>query len=407
VLHHPDRVLSGDTQDGGLLLDTLTGLTGARSSSGNNVAVLSNGDEIFPAMLRAIGQAQQTIEFLTFVYWSGDIADRFAEALAGRARAGVRVRVLLDSFGAHKMPRGLVALLENAGVELLWFRPLLTWRVWQLDNRTHRKVLVCDGRVAFTGGVGIAKEWQGDARGPGEWRDTHFRFEGPAVSEIRAAFWGNWLEASGGLGSDTLPLARSIVADTQRASLPSSKGDARVIVLSSIASTRWSDVATLMSAVFQLARRSLKISTAYFAPDESMARTLAAAAVRGVKVEIMFPGRHADKKISQRSSIGPIKHLIAHDVHMLRYDHTMLHQKICLVDDTIALIGSANVNHRSWIKDDEISVVVDDDDVVETLDRNFSRDTERCKRLTMADLKASSVYEALRNRALQVVRFET
>ena len=171
---------------GDVMRAQLVNLLGVPFTTGNEVIVLRNGDEIFPSMLQAIENAEHSIEFLTFVYWSGDIAVRFAEALSTRARDGVEVRVLLDSFGTWSMPRRLVRLMRSSGVEVRWFHPLLTWRVWTWNNRTHRKVLVCDGSIGFTGGVGIAKQWEGDARGPTEWRDTHFRFVGPAVRGLRA-----------------------------------------------------------------------------------------------------------------------------------------------------------------------------------------------------------------------------
>ncbi|MDQ3030384.1 MAG: phospholipase D-like domain-containing protein, partial [Actinomycetota bacterium] len=173
---------------------TLEGLVGVPATEGNQVDVLRNGDEIFPAMLQAIREATSTVDITTYVYWTGDIAKHFAKALSDRSRDGVRVRVLLDAVGAHAMSAELGEQMKDAGCHLEWFRPPTTWKVWETNNRTHRKVLICDEEVAFIGGVGIAKEWEGDARNPEEWRDTHLRVRGPAVDGLRAAFVGNWAE---------------------------------------------------------------------------------------------------------------------------------------------------------------------------------------------------------------------
>ena len=181
-------------------------LLGVRFGGGNAVRLLRNGDEIFPAMLRAIDAAEHRIEFLTFVYWTGDIAQQFADALSAKAREGVTVRVLLDAFGAKKMPERWVKQMQAAGVSVRWFRPLRLLKPWSWDNRTHRKVLVCDQQIGFTGGVGIAREWEGNARHPGECRETHLEIRGPAVQQLAGAFWDNWLETE---PNDGPPLDRA------------------------------------------------------------------------------------------------------------------------------------------------------------------------------------------------------
>jgi cardiolipin synthase len=163
-------------------------------TSGNDIRVLKNGDMIFPAMLDAIRQSKERVEFLTFVYWTGNIAHEFAKALAKKAEEGVEVFVILDSFGTAKMPNELFELMKKKGVQIETFRPLPQWKIWKIDNRTHRKVLICDGEIAFTGGVGIASEWEGDARDTNEWRDTHFQIKGQAVFGLQAAFMENWIE---------------------------------------------------------------------------------------------------------------------------------------------------------------------------------------------------------------------
>ena len=173
---------------------TVEGLIGVPATDGNQIDVLRNGVEVFPAMLEAIDGAQRTIDFLTFVYWKGRIGTEFAEHLSARARAGVRVRVLLDAFGCKPFDRALVTMMDEAGVRIRWFRPFHRLKPGSYNHRTHRKVCIVDEGTGFTGGIGIADEWDGDARDENEWRDTHFRIRGPAVDGLRAAFLDNWVE---------------------------------------------------------------------------------------------------------------------------------------------------------------------------------------------------------------------
>src|SRR5690606_18804933 len=180
----------------------LEAFVGVVFTDGNSVTRLRNGTEIFPAMLRAVRLAQSRIDFVTYVYWTGDIARQMAYALAERARGGVEVRVLLDAVGAQPMSQELIDVMTSSGVELRWFRPPARWKVWEIDHRTHRKILVVDHQYAFTGGVGVAQEWEGDARNENEWRDTHFQIEGPAVDPLRATFLSDWRDAGGRASTD-------------------------------------------------------------------------------------------------------------------------------------------------------------------------------------------------------------
>ncbi len=229
----------------------LEGIVGIPFTPGNRIDVLKNGCRIFPAMLEAVVNARHSIDFLTFIYWQGDIADKFGHALAERAEAGVRVRILLDAFGASSMPKIVLERMTAAGCEIAWFRPTARWRLWQVDNRTHRKILICDNHVGFTGGVGIASEWEGDARGPGEWRETHFRIEGPALGGLRGAFLSNWVEAG-----------RSGFYDAWRLPDADAPGEARIQVLRTSAAVNYSDIATLLRLLLTLAQRELFITTA-------------------------------------------------------------------------------------------------------------------------------------------------
>lgn len=345
----------------------LENMLGIPFTEGNRVDVLRNGNEIFPAMLEAIGAAQSRIELLTFIYWTGDIAQRFARALADRARAGVDVKVILDAVGASEMSEALLQMLRDAGVDVQWFRPVTRWNPWQIDNRTHRKVLVVDGLVGFTGGVGIAEEWEGDARNEHEWRDTHFRIIGPAVQGLQGAFYGNWAETGQRLyqAPENLPAHHEAV------------GEARIQVLRTTASTGWSDIATLVELLIGLSRQRLRVSTAYFVPDEHTIGNLKEAVARGVEVDVIMPGAHTDQRVSQLAGEAEFLSLLKGGVRLWKYQPTMLHTKVMTIDATVACVGSANFNQRSMRKDDEIAAVILDAAVVRTLDRHFEADLQR------------------------------
>lgn len=339
---------------------------GVPFTGGNRIRTLRNGVEIFPPMLEAICGARSSIEFLTFVYWKGDIAVRFADALAERARSGVRVRVILDAVGAAIMSRDLVNRMRAAGVDIVWFRPPLRWKLWQADNRTHRKVLICDGRIGFTGGVGIAEEWEGDARNPREWRDTHFQIEGPAVHGLRAAFIDNWVEAD-----------RPIHEDMAHAPPLEPAGSSVVQVMKTAAAVHWSPIATLMRMLLVLARRKVRLTTAYFVPDAVLLRMLRETAQRRVDVQILIPGPHHDHRVAQLAQESEYAPLMEAGVRMWAFQPTMLHAKIVTIDDAVACVGTANFNQRSMSKDDEVALMILDDEVLHVLDRHFEEDRKR------------------------------
>ncbi len=346
---------------------TLEGVIGTAATEGNRIEVLVNGDQIFPSMLETIASARHTIDFLTFVYWDGEIGTRFARELAARARAGVRVRVLLDGWGAHPMDKELIEQMEQAGVLVRWFRPITRFRPGRVNHRTHRKVLIADESVAFTGGVGIADVWKGDARNEHEWRDTHFRIDGPAVDGLRAAFLADWAETDLELfdeGVDRFPEQGQ-------------QGQSIVQCVRSAAGPGQSDLALLFRTLLQLAEERLRIATAYFVPDDDLTRRLCAAADRGVEVQVLLPGPHADKRFVQLGAEATYDELLEHGVRIASFQPSMLHAKITTVDGLLATVGSANFNARSMSLDDEINVVVIDRKLVQQLDDQFDQDLAR------------------------------
>jgi cardiolipin synthase len=350
---------------------TLEGVIGVPATEGNRVEVLRNGDEIFPAMLEAIQNAEHTIDLLTFVYWRGEIGTKFAEQLADRARAGVRVRVLLDAWGAHPIARELTDLMEEGGVLVHWFRPLHRFEASKMNHRTHRKVMIVDEAVGFTGGVGIADEWAGDARDETEWRDTHFRVTGPCVDGLRAAFLDNWAE------TDSVLFEKAV----DRFPHQPKSGNSVVQCVRGASETGWADVSTLFHTLMQLAERRLRITTAYFVPDDDFIQNLCDAADRGVEVEILLPGPYADKRFVQVGGEAAYSRLMEHGIRLWNFQPSMLHAKVMTVDGIVANVGSANLNARSTELDEEVNLVALDPALVEILDAQFEEDLERSERI--------------------------
>jgi cardiolipin synthase A/B len=371
----------------------LEGLLGIAATEGNRIDVLRNGDEIFPAMLDAIRSARHTVDFLTFIYWDGEIGQQFARCLAARAQEGVRVRVLLDALGARRINRSWIEEMDRSGVDVGWFRPLRTARFWHWEHRTHRKVLICDEEVAFTGGVGIADEWLGDARGPGEWRDTHFRVTGPAVDGLRAAFVDNWAETGRPVWEEGVDRFPEQPQD----------GSAVVTVVRGEAESGWSDITTLVRALLRLAEQRIRITTAYFAPDPETRDIIADAARRGVRVQLLVPGPHADKRFVQLAGEEHYEALLEAGVEIAAFQPSMLHAKILLVDGVVACIGSANLNSRSLSHDEEVNLAVFDPEVTGVLEEHFDEDWSRSEVIELRRWRRRSPLQRGLERAMGAV----
>ncbi|MDX1657559.1 MAG: phospholipase D-like domain-containing protein [Nitriliruptorales bacterium] len=349
----------------------LEALLGVPTTDGNIVTVLRNGDEIFPAMLDAIRGAEHTVDLLSYVWWKGDICTEFAEALATKAREGVRVRVLLDAIGARLMEEDDKERMEDAGVSLWFFRSVNDLQMWESTHRTHRRALVVDGQVGFTGGVGIADEWTGDANSPDEWRDTHLRLDGPAVDGLRAAFLQNWGESD-----------HPFITEADRYPALSRDGDKSVMVVRSSAGHGVSSMSMLKTLMIELAQERVRITSAYLAPEEHAKAALARACDRGVEVELLVPGDHIDKRVAKIAAEQHFEELLDIGVRIYTYDRTMLHAKTMTVDGVVADIGTANFNSRSFSQDEEVNVVVFDPEVAGLLDEHFDQDLEHSTQVT-------------------------
>ncbi len=341
----------------------LESLTAAPVRHGNRVDVLRNGDRIFPAMLDAIAAAQTSIAFATYVYWTGSIAPRVANALCERARAGVAVDVLLDAVGAAKMDRSLVQSLRAAGCTVSWFRPPHWYSLHKLDHRTHRKILVVDGAVGFTGGVGIAEEWTGDCQDTQHWRDTHLRIQGPAVRDLLGGFQQNWSEAT-----------RTVLTPDRLPELEPFDDGVAMHVTRSSATHGSTEAEMLFFAAVAAARKRLNITTAYFAPRDAVVDALAEAVERGVQVRLLVNGPHGDKELVRQTGRRVYRSLLDAGVDVFEYQRTMVHAKIVTVDGVFASTGSINVDNRSFALNDELNASVFDRRITSVFDEHFEDD---------------------------------
>ncbi len=320
-------------------------LLGPGIVGGNRFEVLLNGDRIFPSMLAAIRGAQKTITFESYIYWSGSIGKQFADALAERARAGVKVHVLLDWVGSQKMEAALLESMEQAGVEIKKFHQPHWYNLARLNNRTHRKVLVTDGRIGYTGGVGISDLWSGDAQDPDHWRDTHFKVEGPVVAQMQAVFLDNWIKATGVVlhGPDYFPELQ-----------PAGNGDAQMFSSSPSGGSESMQLMYLLSITS--ARHSIHLSSAYFVPDELTRHALIDALKRGVKLQIITPGEHTDTETVRGASRALWGELLAAGAEIYEYQPTMYHCKVMIVDALMVSVGSTNFDNRSFRLNDEANL---------------------------------------------------
>ena len=339
--------------------------------TGNRITDLQNGKEIFPAMLAAVSAAEKTITFETYIYWSGDVGQKMADALSERARAGVKVNVLIDWAGSIKMDAAMLEQMETAGVVLHRYRPLHWYNLGRINNRTHRKLLVIDGRLGFTGGVGIADQWQGDAQDPRHWRDMHFRIEGPVVSQMQAAFNDNWIKATGEVlnGADYFPPLQ-----------PAGSADAHLFISSPAGGSESMHLMYLMSIA--AAEHSIDLQASYFVPDTLITKALLAARQRGVRVRIVLPGPHIDSETVRVSSKREWGDLLLGQVEIYEYQPTMLHNKLLIVDRELVSVGSTNFDIRSFRLNDEASLNVYDKAFAERMSEVFEQDLESAKPYT-------------------------
>jgi cardiolipin synthase len=368
-------------------------IIGTPFTEGNALTVLRNGDEIFPAMLEAIRGATSTVDLMTFVYWRGDIAVEFARAMSDKARAGVRVRLLIDALGGRLIDKGLVDEMSEAGVQVEWFRKPFVKSPFKSNHRCHRKVCIVDGRVGFTGGVGIAQEWCGDARDSTEWRDTHLRVEGPAVDGLQSAFIQDWAESG-----------RPLYDDRDQFPEQPQAGSSTVQVVRGSASLGWDDMQSAFHVMLDSVQSRLRLATAYFAPDDDFLDTLCAAPARGVEVDLLLPGPHADKRVCQLASEAAYARLVDCGVRVWAFQPSMMHAKVMTVDGAAAVVGSSNFNRRSLDHDEEVVLIALDHDLVATLDGHLDEDLARSEQIDLSRWRDRSPPQRVLEAATKPIR---
>ena len=368
---------------------TIEAHTDAPIVGGNKVHVLLNGAETFPVMLGDIRKAKSTITFAQYLYEDGSIAKEFAEAFADRCNAGVKVNILLDSYGSGKTPAEVIAIMKNGGCQVEYFRRieadgiLFPWKLLRYNYRSHRRVLVIDGQIGFTGGYGISEAWTGDGRTPEHWRDTNVRIEGPLVKFLQAAFAESWLETTGiAIGGESyfprIDPVGNVTGQIVRSSPTGGSFQNYMLFLLSISS----------------AKKSILITNPYFMADDVMTEALVKAAGRGVRVNILLPGQ-IDSQLTysaSRSHYGP---LLLGGVQVYEYKASLLHAKTIVVDGVWSTVGSTNFDNRSFALNQEINLTVYDSGIAQRLEHVFQEDLKHSQQVTYEQWRSRSFYQRL------------
>ncbi len=355
-------------------------LLGPPMVPGNRVTAYQNGDQIFPPMLEAIRGARESVTFENYIFKAGALGRQFTDAFCERARAGVKVRVLLDWLGTMQIDGRFLTDMKAAGVEVERYHPI-RWFSWsRANNRTHRKLLVVDGRVGFIGGACIADEWTGDGTAPDHWRESHYRIEGPAVAEMQSVFVDNWMKTRARvlLGAEYFPELAQVGrsrAQVFRSSPHEDSECVRLMYLLSIAS----------------ATRSIRLQAAYFVPDDLAIETLVTACKRGVKVEIIVPGPHTDWEIVQGASRSRWGALLDAGVRIYAYQPSLYHSKVLIVDDVWVSVGSTNFDNRSFRLNDEANLNIYDAAFAAEQAVVFEGDKSVSRLMTRADFNRQSM----------------
>lgn len=345
---------------------------------GNQLTPLENGIDFFPAMLAAVNGARQTITFESFVNKRSDPVRAFSAAFAQRARAGVKVHLILDHFGSRHWGPEHLAEMRAGGVEIHYYSPPHILRPLRYNHRTHRRVLVVDGTVGFTGGAGWTDRWGGDAQSPEHWRDTQFEMRGPVVRQLQECFNVNWEELTG----------QQLAGPEYFPALPTA-GPLSAQHVTGSPTCGGSVIGDTYLLAIKAARKSILIEHAYFFPPREIHSALLAAAARGVRIEIIIPGEHTDMAIALNAGSRSYRRLMDAGIRMHRYLPTMMHNKLMVVDDTFVCIGSANIDGRSIFINDENNVHVLDRSFASEITAIFHRDLRRCRALAPGDLPHS------------------
>jgi cardiolipin synthase len=352
-------------------IETMAGAAGIPFFKGNSLELLNNGDRFYPAMLKAIDEAQRSITVEAYIYWAGEIGLKFAKALAAAAKRGVRVKLLLDSVGSSTIGDEITTILRDSGCHLAWYNPVRITTFRRVNNRTHRKSLVIDGSIGFTGGAGIADHWTGDAHDDKHWRDLQVRIEGPAVRPLQSGFAQNWLEATGELVTGPYFYPPAVNA-----------GPLALQTIMSSPETGASTVRIMYCLAISAARSSIDIANPYFVPDHVSIDLFRDAVKRGVRVRVMVAGISNDTWITRLNSVRLYGALLDAGVVLLEYNRTMMHHKIMIVDGLWSTVGTANFDNRSFSHNEESNICLCDEPFAQTLTETFEKDAAVCQRVT-------------------------
>jgi cardiolipin synthase A/B len=368
---------------------TLEALTDAPIVGGNKIEVLHNGDAIFPAMLREIKNAKSTITFAQYLFKGGSLAQEFAQSFAERCQAGIKVYVLLDSHGSSEAPEEIPEIIRKGGCQLEYFRRIrapqvvLPWKLLQYNYRNHRRILVIDGQIGFTGGYGISDAWMGDGRTADHWRDTNVRVEGPAVRFLQGAFTESWLETTGNLlgGDGFFPRLE-----------PQGKIQLQFVKSSPVGGSFQNYLLYLLSITS--AKKSILITNPYFIPDDRMIEALLDATARGVRVVVLVPGK-IDFKITYRASRRHYGRMLLGGIEIFEYSPALLHSKTMVVDGVWATIGSTNFDNRSFALNEELNLALYDKSVAQHLEQIFAEDLKHSRKITYEEWDARGMKEKI------------
>jgi cardiolipin synthase len=369
-------------------LPSIANLTGSPVLPGNAVQILQNGDGFFPPLFEDIARARRNIHLETYVWWKGEICKRVAEALAAKARQGVEVRITLDATGSHKGDDDLFDMMKDAGVKIALYHPFRVSDLALLNNRTHRKIAIFDGKVAYVFGHGIAEEWTGNAQDAEHWRDSGVRLEGPIVNSVQAVFAQNWIAITTEVlvGDKYFPHLEA--AGTVRAHMTASSPRGGV-----------SEMELLDKLAIATAQKELIIQNPYFIPDQELVDLIDNAVKRKVRVRLMVPGQVTDSSVVRHAGHKHFQTLLEKGVEIYEYEPTLSHQKIMIIDDVWSFVGSTNFDDRSLDTNDEASVGLIDRQVADQLKAAFEADLKHCKRLAARTWSRRSLWHKLADNA--------
>ena len=350
---------------------------------GNHAEILNNGDAIFAGMTKAIREAKKTVNFETYIYKNDKAGEIFTQALVEAAQRGVEVRVLVDGTGS-KFAGSHLERMRKAGAKAEVFHPIRLWSLYKIGRRTHRKIMVVDGTVSFTGGFCVADSWLGDARNPKEWRDMMVRVTGPATAQMQAIFGENWTYTTGELlAGDKFYPPIEPAGEVRAQAIKMSRGDS-----SSLS-------AMLYFVAIRSARKSIHIQNAYFLPSPQIRKALIEAAQRGVDVRVMVPGRHIDQPVVRMASRLHYGELLTAGVRILEYNRTMMHNKNAVIDGLFSTVGSINFDARSVSQNAEDSFAFYDRDFAARMEATFAEDEKHCREVTYQSWKKRGLEQRL------------